>query len=186
MEAESAVVQAKANRGLSADLYVQFGLSQTGNTFADSYHRPKDQEGVRLGMRVPILDWGMGKGRVQMAKSQQEMVEEQINQKRIQHKQDVLLNVLNFKNQGEQCAISAKADTLAQENYRTIMDLFAQGAVSVLELNSAQSDRDNAMLRYVSELKNYWTYYYELQKLTLYDFISDKNISVDFDKEVLE
>ncbi len=186
LEAESAVVQAKANQGLSADLYMQFGLNQTGNTFADSYHRPKDQEGVRLGMRIPILDWGMGKGRVQMAKSQQEMVDEQINQKRIQHKQNVLLNVLNFKNQGQQCAISAKADTLAQENYQTIMKLFAEGSVSVLELNSAQSDRDNAMLRYVSELNNYWTYYYQLRKLTLYDFISKKNISTDFDKEVLQ
>lgn len=37
LESRSALASAKANAGLKADLYVQFGLSQTGNKFADSY-----------------------------------------------------------------------------------------------------------------------------------------------------
>ena len=45
LESRSALASAKANAGLKADLYVQFGLSQTGNKFADSYRNPKNSCG---------------------------------------------------------------------------------------------------------------------------------------------
>lgn len=75
LESRSALASAKANAGLKADLYVQFGLSQTGNKFADSYRNPMNQQYASIGISLPILDWGRGKGRVRVARSNVDLVD---------------------------------------------------------------------------------------------------------------
>ena len=65
---------------MKADLYVQFGLSQTGNKFADSYRNPMNQQYASIGISLPILDWGRGKGRVRVARSNVDLVDTQAEQ----------------------------------------------------------------------------------------------------------
>ena len=36
--------------------------------------------------------------------------------------------------------------------------------------------------RFITEVYNYWKYYYSLQQSTLYNFLETRNISEDFDK----
>ena len=74
------MASARASRGLKADLYLQFGLSQTSDKFKESYRDPLDQQYVSLSIAIPILDWGRGKGKVRVAKSQVELVETQVAQ----------------------------------------------------------------------------------------------------------
>lgn len=186
LEAERGVAQARANRGVSADIFAQVGLNQTGSRLGDSYRRPQDQENVRIGLSMPILDWGVGRGRVKMAQSLQEVISTQIDQELTEHRQEVLLNVLEFNNQRHQCALSARGDTIARNRYDLSMQKFAAGTLSVLELNTAQTERDEAQNRYMNELYNYWASYYEIRRLTLYDFIRRTNLSTDFDKLVQE
>ena len=45
----------------------------------------------------------------------------------------------------------------------------------------AQDEKRSAMKKYVGDLRDYWTYYYSLRELTLYDFIAGKDLDVDFD-----
>jgi hypothetical protein len=47
------------------------------------------------------------------------------------------------------------------------------------ELSYAQIDNDNAKQNYYSALQNYWTNYFELRKLTLYDFINNRMLIFD-------
>lgn len=54
MESRSELASAKANAGLKADLYVQFGLSQTGNKLADTYRDPLKQQYASIGISLPI------------------------------------------------------------------------------------------------------------------------------------
>ena len=61
LESRSQLASARASRGLKADLYLQFGLSQTANRLRDSYRDPLDQQYVSLSVVIPILDWGRGK-----------------------------------------------------------------------------------------------------------------------------
>ena len=37
-------------------------------------------------------------------------------------------------------------------------------------LYQAQTEKDQAILQYVQSLRGYWTSYYRLRRLTLYDF----------------
>lgn len=182
IEAESAIAQAKAERGFSVLLTAQFGLTQAGTDFQSSYRNPMDQEIVGLSISVPILDWGLGKGKVQMAKSQQEIVLTQIEQEIIERRQDIYIRVVQFNAQARQCDVSQKADLIAGERYELALQRFRNGSIGILEMNTAQSERDEAAAQYNNELANYWSYYYNLRKDTLYDYIHGKDLDAEFDK----
>ena len=44
----------------------------------------------------------------------------------------------------------------------------------VLELNNAQIDNDNARKGYYQALRSYWNNYFQLRKITLYDFLDER------------
>ena len=182
--AEQSVAEAKANRGLSATLSAQFGLTQQNESFKYAYKNPMDQEIISLGLSLPIMDWGLGKGRVKTAKSRENVVRTQTNQEDTEHRQDIMIKVVQFNNQIRQCKISAMADSVAEQRYEMVMERFINGTADVTDLNTAQSEKDEAANRYIQELNNYWSYYYNIRRLTLFDYISRTNISAEFDKIV--
>ena len=57
-ESESNLAYAKANARMKADLYVQFGLSQTGADIGQSVKNLMHQEYASVSLSLPILDWG--------------------------------------------------------------------------------------------------------------------------------
>ena len=184
LSAEQEVARAKANRGVAATLHAQFGLTQENESFGYAYRNPMDQEIVSLGLSVPILDWGLGKGRVQTAKSRENVIRTQVDLNDTEHRQDLMIKVVQFNNQTRQCQISSKADSVAEQRYEAVRERFINGTASVTDINTAQSEKDEAARRHINELSKYWNYYYTLRKLTLYDFISRTNISTEFDKIV--
>lgn len=186
LEAEMSVAQAKANRRPQATVYARFGLNQVGETIGNAYRNPLDQETIRMGISVPIFDGGVAKGRVRMALSRQEVTEAEIDKDRIDRKQDIYLKVMQFNNQNTQCAISSRADSVAAERYSLSMRQFAAGKISVLDFNTAQSERNSAHTGYLAELQNYWNYYYSIQRYTLYDFLHQRNIAASFDAATFE
>ena len=52
------------------------------------------------------------------------------------------------------------------------------GRISTLDLNDSQQSKDEARQRQLSELFYYWSYYYQLRSITLYDFASRSPIDV--------
>lgn len=181
LQAEMAIARARANRGAKADFFAQFGLNQSATDLGDSYRNPQNQENVRLGVQIPIMDWGMGRGRVRTARSQMNVIQTQIEQQLIDRRQDVMIRVMQFNNQKRQCDISGRANEVAKKRYELSLEQFNKGTLSVLEFNRAQEEKDEAVTRFISELHNYWRYYYSLQKTTLFDFRAKRNISTDFD-----
>ncbi len=182
LRAEQSVARAKGERGIDLTLRAQFGLTQQGDDFSNAYRNPIDQEIVSLGISMPLIDWGQGKGRVRMAQSQEELAKVRIEQADVRHKQDILMSVLEFNNQSRQCALAARADSIAQERYQISLDRFTNNSIGVLELNTAQSEKDNAVTGYISELRTYWLAYYTIRRQSLYDYITRTNISAEFDR----
>lgn len=182
LEAERAVAMAKANNRPQFNLYARFGLNQVGTDFGSAYQKPLDQQTARIGVSIPIFDGGVAKGRIKTSLSQLDVVEATLEKEAIDRRQDIYLKVMQFNNQGLQCSISRRADEVAAERYRLSNEQFASGKLSVLELNTAQSERNSAHDRLIMELYNYWNYYYAIQRLTLYDFRKEQNISAEFDK----
>ena len=182
LSAQEAIAQAKANSGLKASLYAQFGLNQVGDDLGVAYKSPLDQEILGLSLSLPIMDWGLGRGKVKVAKSQAQVVESQIEQAENQLRENITLQVLRFNQQGGQCNVSQKADQVGQSRYATTKERFLNGTIGVTELNNAQTEMDNAQLRYLQDLSNYWIYYYNIQKATLFNFITNEKVDANFEE----
>jgi len=181
LEADASVAEAKAERGLQADLFAQFGLTQQSPTIANVYDNTQDWERMVVGLEVPILDWGLAKGRFKMAQSNQEVTRTNVLQDEIDFDQNVMLQVMQFNLQDDQLRIAAKSDTVAQMRYNVTKQRFYIGKIDVLELNDALRARDDATRNYLSALQNYWNYYFNIRRLTLYDFQRDLPLNEDFE-----
>ena len=186
LNAESDIARARAERGASATLNARFGLSQTGEEFRTAYSNLLDQEVVGLQFSIPIFDWGMGKGRVRMARAKAEIVRNRIEQEEIDYRHEIYTLIEQFLNQRNQCAVAGRALEVAERRYSIALENFRRGTVSVTDMNTAQTEKDQANQTYVSALADFWNYYYSLRRKTLYDFISRTDINAEFDKLINE
>ena len=182
LTAQSNVAQAKAEKGLNANLVASFGLRDQDPRFDLAYSEPNQQQRVRVGFTMPILDWGLGRGRYKMAQSGLELAKVQSEQAIVDFQQNLFLDVEQFNLQAEQVGIAAKSDTVAQKMFEVTKQRFLIGKISVLELNNADNKKDQNRRAYVQSLQNYWNYFYNLRNLTLYDFIIRRPLETDYDK----
>lgn len=185
LNAESAVAQAKASRGYSFALNARFGMSQTGPEFPQAYKNLLDQEIVGITFSIPIFDWGLGKGKVQKAKAAQEVVKAQVQQSENDFRRQMYTAVSQFNNQRQQCLVSEKAKEVASERYELTMHRFREGNATVTDLNMAQTENDSALRQYISDISNFWIFYYRLRQYTLYDFIKGCDLEIDV-KEMIQ
>ena len=184
LNAEAATAQAKANRGLTMQLNARFGLSNSADQFDSAFKNLPDQEVVGLTFSIPIFDWGMGRGRVKRAEAAADVVRAQVEQSENEYRSSVFTAVGQFNNQRQQCQVSRRARDLAEERYILVMDRFSRGEATVLELGNAQNEKDSAVRKHLSDLGNFWNYYYTLRQLTLYDFIENHDLDVQTDEMI--
>lgn len=182
VNAMKGVAQAKANKGLQADFRANLGFSQSDNSVRGAYSSLKDREVVGITLRMPIYDWGMSRGRVKMAQAEERLAITEVEQEEIKFVQDIRIKVIKFNNQAKQCSISQKAREIADERYEITKKRFQNGSITVTDLNTAQKEKDDAIQQYINQLNIFWSAYYEIQKLSLYDYINKKDISAEFDK----
>ncbi|WP_036914432.1 TolC family protein [Prevotella sp. FD3004] len=181
LEAQKALAQAKANKGIQMTLSSEVGFSQTGNTFGAAYSHLMDNEIIGLSLSLPIFDWGVSKGKVKMAQAQLDMVKTQLEQSHLDYVQNLRKKVTQFNVQPTQCKDALRAQDIAVERYEITRKRYEAGAVSVTELNTAQQEMESAKAQYISQLSSFWNDYYTLQKATLYDWKNKKDLIVDFE-----
>lgn len=182
LTAESAIAQAKADRGITMQLNATFGLSKTSSQFLEVYMNLPDQEVVGLSFSVPIFDWGEGRGKVKKAEAAAEVVKAQVQQAENDKRLALFTAVAQFNGQGRRCEVSRRARDIAAERYAIVMENFRSGTATVTDLNTARTESDTALQQYIEDLGDYWNYYYTLRKLTLYDFIGGTDIIVDYEE----
>jgi outer membrane protein TolC len=185
IEADRDVARARSEMGFNADLFASYGLSASDPEFTFAYSDPQVAQRLQVGLNIPLVDWGLGRGRHRMAQSSQEVVRTQVEQNRIDFEQNVYLEVMQFTMQYDQLEIAAKADTIAQKRFDVTRERFLIGRIDVRDLNDAIREQDVARRGYISALRSYWQYYYNLRRLTLYDFESDRPLDEDFDDLIL-
>jgi outer membrane protein TolC len=186
LEAEMQVAEARSQKGIRADLFAQLGLSQFAEELRPAYQNPLNQQRVEVGVQVPILDWGLGRGQYRMAQSAQEVIKTNVQQSQIDFNENIFLQVMQFNLQDDQVAIASKADTIADLRYEVSKRRFLIGKIDVLDLNVALEEKDVARRGYVQALRNYWDYYYNLRGLTLYDWHRGIKLVEDFEELLLK
>lgn len=163
LESDSRVAQAKGNSGLRADIYLQFGLSQTADNFEATFRHPLNQEYASISLSLPILDWGRGKGQVKVAKSQRDLIYTEAEQGMNDFMQNLRKIVMQFNMQPKKVEVASRTNLLASHRYEIARKLYIAGRNTILDLNTALSEKDSATRAYISSIRTYWTLYYTIR-----------------------
>lgn len=140
-----------------------------------------DQQYVSLGISLPILDWGRGKGQVRVAKSNRDLVQTQVEQDKTDFDLNIRKLVKQFNLQAQRVHIAARTDTTAQRRADVARRLYLLGQSTVLDLNASITEKDAARRAYITALYDYWSLYYTLRSLTLYDFEHRRPLEEDLE-----
>ncbi|MCW9705425.1 TolC family protein [Fodinibius salsisoli] len=179
MQADRQLDQAKSEASFGLSLNAQYGLNQTSTDFADLYNNPQNRQFFSLGFEVPIFNWGKQRAQINAARNQQREVANSIQFQRRQFMQQVEYTVSQFLQLRGQVLLAAKADTIAQRRYQVAQNRYLIGKIDITNLYIAQDEKDSARQAYIRALRTFWTGWYELRQLTLYDFQYNRPITYD-------
>ncbi|MFT6066016.1 MAG: outer membrane protein TolC, partial [Polaribacter sp.] len=152
--------------------------SQQGAVFNDLFQDYNQQQSVSVSVGIPILDWGVSKSRRKLVEANKDLVNTNVEQDEQEFEQEIYLHTLNWQNQRSFLEIAKKAQEIALKRYEITKKRFILGKITITDLNIALQEKDRAALTYLNALEKFWTDYYTLRRLTLYDFIKNEKIEV--------
>jgi len=184
LESEREVERTRRSSLFDASFSASIGFNQIANQFDLAYRNPLQQDFVSIGLRVPIVDWGIRKGKANMAQNNLNIVKTSIQQREISLTQNIRMTVADFNVQQNLIASAEEALDLAAMVYTATIQRFIIGQSDINSLTLSLDRQKSAQRNYINALKNYWLSYYSLRKLTLYDFESRQSLSYLFDNMV--
>jgi outer membrane protein TolC len=177
VEAERELARAKRNNSFSADLTASYGLNQSAPAFDGAYNDPLNQQALSVSFSVPVFNWGQNKAQVQAAVAAQERVAQNTALQQKELEQEVYFEALQLEQLQQQALIAAKADTVAARRFEVAKNRYLIGKIDITELFNAQREKDTARRSYVQTLQQFWTSYFNLRRLTLYDFVRNQSLT---------
>ncbi len=170
LEAQQNVSKTKVQSYLSANFSASIGFNQVADHLADAYKRPLQQDVVAFSLSIPLVDWGVRKGKYNVAKNNLNVAQITAKQEGMNVEQEVIMTVSDFNVQQSLIASAEKALDIAEMAYDQTCKRFLIGKVDVNSLTLALNRQQTAQQNYVTALENYWLSYYKIRRLTLYDF----------------
>ncbi len=170
LESEAAIAQAKANNGLQMDIFAWFSLSKTSDEFSQAYANPLDNEVLRVGFSIPLFDWGKARARLETAQTNRDLTLYTIEQEAVNLEQEVRLKALQFSFLRSKALQAQQAYQVAVQREQMTRNRYLIGRDDLLALNVALQEKVLARTAYLGALRDFWLGYYDLRRLTLYDF----------------
>jgi outer membrane protein TolC len=131
---------------------------------------------VSISVSIPLIDWGVAKGKHNMAKNELNVVRSEAKQDELSLEEEVIMTVNDFNVQRNLIASAQEALDLALLAYEQTRQRFIIGKADVNSLTLSLNRQQEAQKNYISALQNYWLSYYKIRKLTLFDFASGRSI----------
>ena len=182
LEAERDVEQTRKSSNFDASISFSLGFNQVADNFAGAYRRPLQQDVVSIGLTIPLLDWGVRKGRANMARNNLNVTKISLQQEEQKLEQDVIMTVSDFNIQQSLISSAQEALELSAMAYNVTKERFIIGKADLNSLTLSLNRKNTAQQNYITSLRDYWLSYYKLRKLTLYDFIKQEILTEQFDK----
>ena len=170
VQARRGVGLARANNRFNASIQASAGFNQTASAFGQAYQSPLGKQALTVGVNLPMLQWGAGHADVEQAVANTERVSATNKGRRDALEEDARFSAYAVQQAQRNVLISAKADTVASRQFEVARNRYTIGKITNDALYIAQNEKDAAVLANVLALRNYWTSYYHLRRVTLYDF----------------
>jgi outer membrane protein TolC len=182
LEAEQVVEKTTKSSKMEASLDLSIGFNQVASKLKDSYKSPLEQDVVAVSLEIPLVDWGVRKGKVNMAKNDLNVTKLTVQQDELSLEEEILMTVNDFNIQQNLISSAEEAVSLADMAYDATKQRFLIGKADISSLTLSLNRQESARKNYISALQNYWLSYFKIRKLTLYDFDKKESLSLSFDK----
>lgn len=176
IQAKRRVTEARLNRGVGATLSASLGFNATGRTAGSAYRDLQQAQQFSLGVDVPVFGWGGHGEEIQAARSDQEQVEYSSKATLERTAQAAHFAALQLAQAFRGLELAAKADTVADRRFEVAYNRYLVGRIGIDNLFIAQSEKDQAVLQYVTALRGYWIALARLRRETMYDFVRNEPI----------
>ncbi|MDL2306352.1 TolC family protein, partial [Bacteroides sp. OttesenSCG-928-D19] len=177
LEGERDVDRTKKESRFNASLSASIGFNQTADNFSDAYRNPMRQELVSVNVSIPLIDWGVRKGKYNMARNNLNVLKTSVKQDEISIEEEVIMTVNEFNIQQNMIASAEEALDLSILAYEQTRQRFIIGKADINSLTLSLNRQQEAQRNYILALQNYWLNYYKIRKLTLHDFETGLSLS---------
>lgn len=181
LEAQQQVDKTKKEAMFNAQINASVGFNQVANNLREAYKNLQQQEIVSLSISIPLIDWGVRKGRHNIAKNNLLVTETSVKQQELTVEEDVIMTVGDFNIQQALIGSAEEAVDLAEMAYNQTKQRFMIGKADINSLTLSLNRQQEAQRNYIKALQNYWLSYYKIRKLTLFDFETGVSLSNTFD-----
>lgn len=181
LEAEQQVDKTKRESMFNASINASIGFNQVSDKLKDAYRDPLQQDIVSVSVSIPLVDWGVRKGRHNIAKNNLNVTQISARQEELTVEEDVIMTVGDFNIQQNLISSAEEALDLAIMAYSETKQRFMIGKADINSLTLSLNRQQEAQRNYISALQNYWLSYFKIRKLTLHDFETGVSLASEFD-----
>ena len=176
---EQAEAQAKAQRFLEASLSVNVGWHQVADNFRGVYKGLLNEQSALINVSIPLVDFGRRK--TQLAQIRENIEIDVINEKRAEDQvaNEILNRVSYMTINQRKVKSSAETYELAQMFYKEAFESYKLGRNNFSKVCEALIRQKLALADYYNAMRDFWVNYYEIRRMTLYDFEKHCNISLE-------
>ncbi len=187
LQAEKAQKRAKRSNGLTSYLQGTYGLTSSNAKLGNLLDHPETMKTIKLSFNIPVMDWGRLASRVKMANSNLDLTRYEVEKSRQMFEREVVVQAGQFKVLYDQITSSREADQVAEAGYHIALKKYQNGNLSITDLNIALQERNQSRGDYISTLSQFWNAYYNIRRLTLYDFEKGQELVIaQEDKNIRE
>lgn len=181
LEAEQQVDKTKRESMFNASINASIGFNQVSDKLKDAYRDPLQQDVVSVSVSIPLVDWGVRKGKYNIAKNNLNVTQISARQEELTVEEDVIMTVGDFNIQQNLISSAEEALDLAIMAYSETKQRFMIGKADINSLTLSLNRQQEAQRNYISALQNYWLSYFKIRKLTLHDFETGVSLASEFD-----
>ena len=114
LEAEQEVDRTRKESRFNASINASIGFNQVAEDIGGAYRHPLQQDMVSVSVSIPLVDWGVRKGKYNMAKNNLNVVRISSQQSEISIEEEVIMTVNDFNVQQSLVQSAEEALDLAQ------------------------------------------------------------------------
>lgn len=185
LEGERELSRAKMEARFNASVNASVGFNQVSDNLSGAYRDPLRQDIVALQVSVPLIDWGVRKGKINMARNNLNVMHIAAGQQELSVEEDIVMTLNDYAVRQRLISSAKEAQDLADLAYGQTMQRFMIGKADLNSITLSLNRKQEALKNYISALQNFWLSHYKIRRLTLYDFVRNEALSTAIDSKLL-
>jgi len=157
--------QVKSEMSATFEILSTIGLANSGGKLNEVYRQPFVEQQLRVGITVPLVDWGRKKSAVQQAGYRIERAEAETNRQRDAIGNEVRQLHVHLHELKDRLQAQFALIDISEKRYKISTERYAAGAVLLTELVLAQRNKDQTIRDYLASLQQYYVAWHMLNGL---------------------